>query len=312
VSEGSRTRLGALLAAAVLAVATLAGCTSTTPSTPTVAPTQPASFLSSVKTMASMGDSITAGVNACGKQAACGAASWATGSMAAVQSVAQRIGTLAGTAPSVYNVAKSGARAGELSDQVAAVVAQKPDLVTILIGGNDICRGSVGAMTTAEDFGASVSDTLDTLSSQLPQSHFFVVSVPNLVQLVSIGGSNPTVAALWQKSKTCAALLSNAGSSDKSDQQRRTQVGNRIDAYNQQLATVCAAHPRCGTDQDAVHGATFTAPDISTVDYFHPSAQGQSVLASTVWPQLTRFATQCSGTASGGTSSGGGSSGGPC
>jgi lysophospholipase L1-like esterase len=292
-----RTGLAAALLCVLLAVA---GCTSTPQPAPTSSTAAgPVSFLSSVKTLAALGDSITAGVNACGKQSTCAEASWVTGSMPAVKSVALRIGGLSGNSPVVYNFAKSGAKASQLGDQVTQAVAEKPQLITIMIGANDICRSSVGAMTSVDAFTTSLSGALDTITKDLPDTHVFLVSVPDLPSLVELGASDPVATALWTKSKQCSALLARAGSTATADVERLKTISTRIDGYNKAIQSLCSAHPRCGTDQQAVHADSFTSADISTVDYFHPSAQGQALLASSVWPPLLQFATECA--TSGGT-----------
>ena len=58
----------------------------------------------------------------------------------------------------VVNDARSGVSVDDLPRQVDLAIAQQPDLVTVLIGANDICRATVGDMTSA----SSYSDTVQT------------------------------------------------------------------------------------------------------------------------------------------------------
>ena len=57
-----------------------------------------------------------------------------------------------------------------------------------------------------------------------------------------------------------------------------------MNAYNAILASECAALARCTFDGYAVANYSFTSTHISTADYFHPSIEGQRVLAAITWP----------------------------
>jgi hypothetical protein len=52
---------------------------------------------------------------------------------------------------------------------------------------------------------------------------------------------------------------------------------------NAALASVCAAYPTCRFDGYATYNTSFTASDVSTIDYFHPSLQGQNKIAAVTW-----------------------------
>jgi hypothetical protein len=56
-------------------------------------------------------------------------------------------------------------------------------------------------------------------------------------------------------------------------------------AYNDAIATVCTTKfaQSCRWDNYATYNVKFTASDVSTVDYFHPSVAGQAKLAATSW-----------------------------
>ena len=61
-------------------------------------------------------------------------------------------------------------------------------------------------------------------------------------------------------------------------------VSAREAQFNTALAEVCASLARCRWDGGATFGYAFTAKDVSTVDYFHPSVTGQASLAGVSWP----------------------------
>jgi hypothetical protein len=66
----------------------------------------------------------------------------------------------------------------------------------------------------------------------------------------------------------------------------RTSASRRVareKAFNQILADVCAQYPRCRWDGGAVYNYQFTASQVSTLDFFHPSLSGQAALARVTW-----------------------------
>jgi hypothetical protein len=46
---------------------------------------------------------------------------------------------------------------------------------------------------------------------------------------------------------------------------------------------VCASYPSCRFDGNVVANYAFTAAQVSTYDYFHPSVAGQAKLAEITW-----------------------------
>ena len=49
------------------------------------------------------------------------------------------------------------------------------------------------------------------------------------------------------------------------------------------LKNVCGLYTQCRFDNHAVFNTAFTAGDVSTRDYFHPSVAGQAKLAAGTW-----------------------------
>jgi hypothetical protein len=64
---------------------------------------------------------------------------------------------------------------------------------------------------------------------------------------------------------------------------QRQQVVAREQAFNQILAEVCAQYSRCRWDNKAVYNYQFSASQVSTLDFFHPSLSGQAALARVTW-----------------------------
>jgi lysophospholipase L1-like esterase len=236
--------------------------------------------------MAALGDSITAGFGACLTLSSCQRSSWATGYSLRVDSHYRRIESgnpaIRGHAT---NLAVPRARAADLTSQAEAAVRQKVAYVTVLIGGNDACRGGVSDMTSANDFRTQVDRALGALKRGLPSARVLVVSVPNLYRLWEIGHTNPRVVHLWSVG-VCPSLLANPTSTAEADVRRRAAVRDRVDAYNRALAAACRAYgSRCRYDGGAAHRIRFTLDMLNAFDYFHPDADGQNALADATYPR---------------------------
>ena len=66
-------------------------------------------------------------------------------------------------------------------------------------------------------------------------------------------------------------------------EQARQTVRTLEQALNLVLADVCARYVMCRFDDLAVFNYQFTAGQVTTLDYFHPSLSGQATLASITW-----------------------------
>ncbi|MWV47730.1 SGNH/GDSL hydrolase family protein [Rathayibacter sp. VKM Ac-2803] len=277
-------RAGAI-AALLLSAALLAGCTSAPAPAET---TEPAAgglpFEAGV--IAAMGDSISVGVAACGQNKPCPSASWTTGEDETVDSVARRAGEAVGAVPTIENVAAKGATSAELPRQAEKAVAVSPDLVTVLIGANDVCRKNSSDITTPDAFRTSVTTSLATLSTGAPDATIFVSSVPNLLDFFETERTDSEAVSRWSGSSNCNSLLYEPTSDAADSVARRTNVSDTIDAYNAILAEACGAVANCVYDGGALHDFDVTSDDISDVDHFHPSIAGQAKLADIAWTAL--------------------------
>jgi lysophospholipase L1-like esterase len=242
--------------------------------------------------MASTGDSITRAFNS-------GALpwteapwnSWSTGSSSAVASHYRRI---LAVNPRIFlrnfNDARSGAKMAELARQVSLVNLQHVDYVTILMGANDACASSEAAMTPVADFRAQYEEALAELNTGSPQAYVYVVSIPDVYRLWLLFHNDPNARLAWRLTGFCKSMLANAGSTAASDSDRRQRVRQRIIQYNAVLADGCAVYIRCHFDGSAVFNYPFEPKDVSKVDYFHPSREGQRVLAAVTWQAGYEFA----------------------
>lgn len=235
--------------------------------------------------MASTGDSITRAFNLCFFPFLdCPASSWSTGTNSSVNSHYRRIlaanGTIAGRN---FNDAASGAEMTDLNAQVQAVVSQRAQYVTILVGANDVCASSESGMTSVGTFRAQFEQAMTTLSVGAPNSRIYVVSIPRVYRLWEVLRGNFAARLVWSSFGICQSMLANAGSNAAADVQRRQRVDQRNRDYTTQLAEVCAAYVHCRYDRNVVFNYPFQPSHVTSRDYFHPSTSGQAVLSAVTW-----------------------------
>jgi lysophospholipase L1-like esterase len=269
--------LVALLAVVALACKGAAGSPGANPT--------PAAHTDLPSSMVALGDSVTAGYGACLALTACPRNSWATGDGSLVNSHYKRIAAgnpaMKGNA---HNLSAAGATIVDLPSQAAAAVGLRPDYVTVLVGANDACRGRVGDMTGTDQFQAQLSAALATLRAGLPKARVLVVTIPDVYRVWEIAHTNRAAQQVWALG-VCQALLQNPASTAAADVARRKQFRDRIDAYDSILASACRDYgPKCRTDNGAVHAASFGVDKLSSVDFFHPNAAGQTQLAQVSYP----------------------------
>jgi lysophospholipase L1-like esterase len=235
--------------------------------------------------MAATGDSITRAFNA-GLVPFTDAPrnSWSTGARPYVASHYRRI--LAAN-PAIflrnYNDARSGAKMADLERQMGVVNGQGVEYVTVLIGANDVCASSEAAMTPISTFRAQFAAAMEAVTSGSPQATLYVVSIPDVYRLWQIWHTDANARLAWRLTGFCKSMLARPGSTAPEDMARRQRVRAREIAYNDTLADVCALYAACTYDGGAVFSYRFQRKDVSTRDYFHPSLEGQRVLAAVTW-----------------------------
>ena len=246
--------------------------------------------LSQVSTIGALGDSMTLGVNACAEPGRCTAASWATGDEPAVGSVAMRIGAANGSVPDTVNAAKDGGTVADAVARVDEVIVAGPELVLVLLGGNDVCAADVDGMTSVDDFRASYTELLAALSEGLPDARVLALSIPDLHRLWEVGRDDEGTRQIWDSSPSCSNLLGDAAATDAAATERHDAVAARTDELNGVIAEVCAADSACVSDGGAVFAYEFSPAEISAIDHFHPSVAGQQVIAQIAWDTLVEAA----------------------
>ena len=233
--------------------------------------------------MASLGDSITRGFNACGWYVDCTARSWSTGSYSSVNSHYRRLAAVRALA--AYNDAKTGAKIGALPGQASTAVSQGAQYATVLLGANDACTSSPSTMTSVDSFRASARAGLQTLANG-GVGTILVASIPDIYRLWQVGRTSSSARSTWALFGICQSMLRNPTSTQQADVDRRALVRQRVVDYNTVLAAECAAVAGCVFDGNAVFSYPFALSQLSTWDYFHPNTTGQAVLASVTLPQV--------------------------
>jgi lysophospholipase L1-like esterase len=262
----TRTAVSGAMAAG-LAVALLTSCTPAPP-----------------QAIASTGDSIPRGFDACTLLADCTAVSYATGSDPSSDSLYRRLlAKSPGLAGHSYNDAQVGAKASDLIPQMAAAVYQKADVATVLIGANDACADTVGDMTPVDQFQGSITQALKLFFDARPGAVVVMSSIPDLYRVWQVAHTNPRAQLVWKLAGICPSMLANPTSTAQVDNLRRVFVQLQIDKYNQTLAAVCHQFRGCRWDNGALGRYQFSADQLSRYDFFHPNATAHRVLSNLVW-----------------------------
>ena len=210
--------------------------------------------------------------------------SWTTGTDAAVNSLYARILAVHhGIVGHNYNDSVSGARMVDANGQAQNAVTQGAELVTILMGANDVCTTSEATMTSIATFQSQFQQTMQTLTTGLPASRIAVVSIPDIYNLWSIEHDNPSAQFIWNTFGVCQSLLANPMSMAPADVLRRANVRQRNIDFNTVLHDVCAQYIHCRFDNYVGFNTAFTVADVSMLDYFHPSIMGQALAAQLAW-----------------------------
>jgi lysophospholipase L1-like esterase len=267
----NRTRVGLVALCTVLSVALL-GITSARAS-------------AHANSMDALGDSITRAFNTCSFPFTdCPENSWATGTNKAVNSYYLRaLAVNPGISGHNYNDAVSGAKMEALNGQAEKAVSRKVELVGVLMGANDACASSVSTMTSVANYQSQFETAMKTLTKGIPSAQINIGSLPNVYRLWEIFHTNTSAVSTWNSFKICQALLANATKLEKADEERRHEVKKREEEYDSVLKKVCEAYKQCKYDNEAGFKTEFTTNDVSTRDYFHPSIEGQAVIAKIAW-----------------------------
>jgi hypothetical protein len=201
--------------------------------------------------------------------------SWSTGSSPLVNSHYRRVlAANGGQAVATLNAAQPGADSADLGAQLGAAAQFGADYVTVLMGGNDLCYGP----TSVAVFQDRVNSGFDDFFAADPNARMFLSSIPNLYYLWQIEHTDPWAVLVWNVFGVCPNMLS----AKLSESQRQETLALEVQ-FNTVLQNACAQHARCRWDNGATFEYPFTTEDVSPVDHYHPSLQGQNTLARVTW-----------------------------
>jgi hypothetical protein len=126
----------------------------------------------------------------------------------------------------------------------------------------------------------------------LPDARIAVSSIPNIYRLWQVLHTNLGAITVWGLAGICQSMLKNPLSFAQADVDRRARVAQRNRDDNDAIRDVCAQFIHCRFDDYAAYDLVFTAGDVTTRDYFHPSLAGQAKAAATAWASGFDFADQ--------------------
>jgi lysophospholipase L1-like esterase len=187
----------------------------------------------------------------------------------------------------------AGADSGDLLKQATKSVKRKADYVTVFIGHNDICDDSFADVPTPEEFEANVRAGFDVLKAGLPPgATVYTVGMIDLFRLWEIGDDLTALGILdcqdiWENELFDFTPCGTMFGPDLEDADRQA-ARDRIIAYNQVLADLSAEYEAADEHHywqytNVAFELPFEADDVSEIDCFHPSADGQARLAEETW-----------------------------
>ena len=211
-----------------------------------------------------------------------------------------------------FNHAMSGAVMTDFVTQANAVVAAanktlsgKAGMVTILLGNNDVCASTLDAMTEPMVFEAQYRAGLDVLASSkaTKNAYIHVSSIPAIYWLWNAMRENGWCLFIWNY-VPCENLLKNPANDCGSNNShldpdnihpddgpnciRRKEFHAKIrDIYNPILRDVLQEYIHDGRLPNAyfvdIFDFRFGPEHINDGDCFHPSIEGQALLAEENW-----------------------------
>lgn len=245
----------------------------------------PVCFGSETIVLGAIGDSITVACNAASLGDNPGL-SWSTGTDNRVNSHLKKLAIWLKSDVQGVNLAKTGARVGDLGSQVASLVSHMPDFVTVEIGANDLCAWKEDYAAKILQFGIELRSNISKLIENNPKVRILLASIPDIYGLWEIGSRRSECQLRWDLLGFCSPLLS----SNTTTQDRAAFV-ERWRIVNNTIASVADSFPQNVVFNSAVASARISREHMSSIDCFHPSIQGQNLLSERAWPfmmSLTR------------------------
>ncbi len=238
--------------------------------------------------------------------------SWFDGSSSSVSSIFDKYKVIAPSITANQSAAISGAemRGGfsNFSSQADSILNQNPvaDHVEVLLGSNDICSRSCvdpdncrNPLYTEEEWRQAVTVGLDKLVNGLPDGASILLgSIPRVQDIRAAGldkqanDDRVNCENIWQIG--ICGIVTNGGTLNGEDAATRFEAVNNIQRrYNEITRALASEYNGINgvevvaeyTGEDELNGGTFKfgKDDINGTDCFHPSIQGQNIVADIMW-----------------------------
>jgi lysophospholipase L1-like esterase len=252
--------------------------------------------------LSSTGDSISAGIDVeyYGQNAN---ASWVNGyygfwewlfGLTNVKSHNQRITANWGSSGRAnYMDAVSGAESFDLPLQTSQAVSQNAYYVTMFMGHNDVCQNHPWEIPSDAVFEANVRQGLTNLKNGLPNgATIYVLAIVDIRRLYDIGQNKKALGivdceVLWATSLLgwfpCGTMLNplNTEADRQYTRSRNIAFNNILQSLTAEFNANDPHHYYYWTNLPFVY--PFVEGDISSLDCFHPSGQGQKTLSRESW-----------------------------
>lgn len=192
-----------------------------------------------------------------------------------------------------WSPAQVGADSENLAKQAKKAVKKRADYVPILMGQNDVCGDDFGDIPTDDEFRANIRAGFDLLRAGLPPgATIYTLGIIDIYRLWQIGENLELLGIvecheLWEflssEDIPCATMLD----PDNSEADRQVTRG-RIIAFNDILAELVAEYGAADPQHywefsNVTFETMFEEDDVSSIDCFHPSADGQRLIAEESW-----------------------------
>lgn len=209
-----------------------------------------------------------------------------------IHSINQRIYEVYGPVGRTNVIAAvNGARWDDGVSQAANVVVELPTFVTVMLGGNDVCRDTAADLPTDMELRGHVRATLESLDAALPAGATVqVVGIPDIKDLYDVGKDETGLfgldcEAIWTLTLLgfpCGSMLSPGNSeADRLYVQQRNTTYNQI--IRQETLAQDTISPRVYYRYSDAQQIAITGPMISPIDCFHPSALGEALISELAW-----------------------------
>ena len=188
--------------------------------------------------------------------------------------------------------AKIGADSEDLLKQARKAVKNRADYVPILLGQNDVCGDDPSEIPTDEEFEANFRAGFDALALGLPPgATVYVLGIVDIYRLWQIGDDLEALGVIdcedaWDllgDKAPCGTMLD----PDNSEEDRQA-TRSRILAFNAILEELVAEYGASDPQHywqfsDTSFTTDFDEDHVSEIDCFHPSAEGQELIAEETW-----------------------------